>query len=95
MSFWDRGLWLRAQGPGRGSRKFGSSEGRKVGRSATLESDARSPSFRGSRHEAQDPRPQGPKAPRPKAQGPRSKVQGPRSKVQGPRSKVQGPRSEP
>ncbi|KGC36785.1 hypothetical protein DO64_5817 [Burkholderia pseudomallei] len=63
------GPGLVAPSPGAGARK---SKVRELGRSATLESDARSPSFRGSRHEAQDPRPQGPKA-----QGPRSKVQGP------------------
>ncbi|RFS56180.1 hypothetical protein D0U02_26460 [Burkholderia pseudomallei] len=83
------GPGLVAPSPGAGARK---SKVRELGRSATLESDARSPSFRGSRPKAQGPRPKA-QGPRSKAQGRRSKVQGPRSKVQGPRSKVQGPRS--
>ncbi|AYX34350.1 hypothetical protein EGY15_03590 [Burkholderia pseudomallei] len=90
MSFWGRGLWLRAQGPGRGSRKFGSSEGRQRWSPTHA---ARVSEARGPRPKAQGPRPKA-QGPRPKAQGPRSKAQGRRSKVQGPRSKVQGPRSK-
>ncbi|EDO93814.1 conserved hypothetical protein [Burkholderia pseudomallei Pasteur 52237] len=53
MSFWGRGLWLRAQGPGRGSRKFGSSEGRQRWSRTHA---ARVSEARGSRLEAQGPR---------------------------------------
>ncbi|KGS95421.1 hypothetical protein X963_2989 [Burkholderia pseudomallei MSHR7498] len=72
------GPGLVAPSPGAGARK---SKDRELGRSATLESDARSP-----RPEARGPRPE--------VGGPRSEARGPRPEAQGPRSEIRDPRSE-
>ncbi|KGS04014.1 hypothetical protein X977_4083 [Burkholderia pseudomallei MSHR7504] len=74
------GPGLVAPSPGAGARK---PKDRELGRSATLESDARSPSFRGPRPEARGPRPEA-RGRRPEARGPRPKVRDPRSEIRDP-----------
>ncbi|KGD50557.1 hypothetical protein DP43_5149 [Burkholderia pseudomallei] len=84
------GPGLVAPSPGAGARK---PKDRELGRSATLESDARSPSFRGPRPEARGRRPEA-RGPRPEARGPRSEIRDPRSEIRDPRSEIRDPRSE-